>query len=333
MPAKTSPSSNNIFLFTGEDDFSMQGKINLWRGEFVKKYSAESIVLIEGENAPEQELSDQLRQALSPSLFSAKKLIIVHNGLPLETVWQLMDNLPKDYFLVFWQSKKLDKRLSFYKQLIKKVKVTEFHLPHGRALNSWIKSKAPELGAEIDDRAAELLAVYLGRDLSDKDREVFNLWQAYNELLKLTSFNKKITAEHVRLLVNPKLPENVFALSDRILEKDKQAAIVAFEEFLSQSTSDEKFAIIKIIGLLSEQLRSLILVHFLKQNRLSQQEMADRLGWSPGRVFIILKHSANTSHERLKSLLSSLLSIDLAVKSTDQNPRLLMDLFIDRACS
>ncbi|MBI4363389.1 MAG: DNA polymerase III subunit delta [Candidatus Doudnabacteria bacterium] len=332
MLAKTSPSSN-IFLFAGEDDFGMRRKITLWRNEFAKKYSADAIVLIDGENASEQDLTERLKQELSPSLFSAKKLIILRNGLPLEPILEMLDMVPRDFFLVFWQSKKLDRRTSFYKQLIKKVSITEFNLPHGRQLNSWIKSIAAELGAEIDEQAIEVLAVYLGRDLFDKDKEAFNLWQAYNELMKLVSFNRKITAENVSRLVSPKLPENVFALSDKIMAKDRQGAVKIFEELLSQSTSDEKTAIIKIVGLISEQLRSLILIDYLKKANLSQQEMADRLGWSPGRVFVILKHSAHTGHMRLKSLLSSLLSVDLMIKSTDQNPKLLLDLFIDQACS
>ena len=76
MTDKNEPKSN-VYLFYGEDDFSLRRKIDFWKTEFAKKYGSSSISLVDGENLSESELISQLQTNLAPSLFSSKKLIII----------------------------------------------------------------------------------------------------------------------------------------------------------------------------------------------------------------------------------------------------------------
>src|SRR6185436_9493787 len=73
---------SNIYIFYGEDDFSLRQKVNIWKAEFAKKYSGTSIVSLSGENLSEVELAKKFEEVLTPSLFSSKKLIIATNVLP-----------------------------------------------------------------------------------------------------------------------------------------------------------------------------------------------------------------------------------------------------------
>src|ERR1051325_5620973 len=101
--AKTSHSSN-IFLFHGEDDFSLRRKIDRWREEFAKKFSAQAVVIIDASAMGESEIIQQLQMHLSPSLFASKKLVIVRDGLPRKAEQTLLadfllnhlDQVPKD---------------------------------------------------------------------------------------------------------------------------------------------------------------------------------------------------------------------------------------------
>jgi len=333
----------------GEDDFSMQRKVDLWRAEFAKKYSSTSITIIDGETCPPHELVKNLQQAVAPSLFSSKKLIIVKDGLPnkadqkelADAIIKTVDELSKDFFLVFWQTKKLDKRLGVTKQILKaNFTVNEFNLPHGQELTSWIKTQVKLMGSAIEPEAADRLGEFLGRDLFEEKKaggrvierkEVFNLWQGYSEIQKLASFSKNITVADVELLVKPKLPENVFALSDQILNKNKAGALQVFETLMSTLGSDERSSILKIVGLLSEQVRGLIMVS--KLSGLSQVDIAEKLGWSSGRVFMVAKHARNSDVAKLAKLLNKLMHIDVSLKSSDLNPKLLLNLFIAEACS
>jgi DNA polymerase III delta subunit len=335
----------NIFLFYGEDDFSLRRKIDIWKTEFSKKYSAQAITIVDGSEMGENEVIQSLQGHLAPSLFASKKLLILKNVLPKkadqeklsEFLLGLPESAPKDYFIVFWQGSKPDGRLKFNKQFSALVTVQEFALPHGVQLNSWLKAMAKTMGAEISDQAVEKLAVFLGRDLGEEKKaggrvierkEAFDLWQAYSELSKLSSNTSNITPDLVAGLVKPKVPDSVFALTDNIASGNRTGAFQALENSLSSSAGDDKGAFIKIVGLLSEQVRSLLNVSLLKQEGLSDADIAEKLGYSPGRVFILTKHSRNFSADKLKKLIMELSRIDYALKSSDANPHLLVDLFI-----
>ena len=181
MTEKISPFSN-IFSFFGADDFSLQRKVDHWKTEFAKKYSASAVTVVNAGSLTESEIISQLQTHLSPSLFASKKLIIVRDGLPTKaTQTQLadyllsaLDQVPKDFFIIFWSSQKPDGRLGFTKKFHGKVTVTEFDLPHGAVLNQWIKAMVKTQGAAITDRATEKLGAFLGRDLYEEKNRTDN---------------------------------------------------------------------------------------------------------------------------------------------------------------
>jgi len=342
--------SSNLFLFFGDDDFSLRRKVDFWKLEFAKKYSPQAITVIEAEALAETEIIKNLQTHLSPSLFASKKLIIVKDGLPTKATQTLLaefllstlDSIPKDFFVIFWQSQKPDGRLGFTKKFTAKVTATEFNLPHGLVLNQWIKAMTKTLGATITDHGADKLAEFLGRDLFEEKkaggrvierREAYDLWQAYSELLKLTAMSSQIDVAEVTALVKPKIPDSVFNLTDQVVAGSQKGAFAALENFLAAQTAEEKTSLIKVIALLSEQIRSLLIVSLLQQRGLSNDDIAEKLGWSSGRVFITAKNLRNVQSGKLKQLLADLLAIDYRVKSSDTNNKLDIDLFLARATS
>lgn len=333
----------NVYLFHGEDDFSIKRKIDFWKEEFTRKHSGAGIVFFDGEQLAEAELISQLQEAMSPSLFSSKKLIIVKNALPTKAAQEslaaalsaIVDKIPADFFLVFWQTIKLDMRLKVVKKFMNlPIQVTEFKLPVGSGLTAWLAGEARGLGVVLEPAALEKLALYLGRDLVEEKKSApYDLWQAENELKKLASFNNHITGADVERLIPPRLPENVFALSDSIANKQERQAFIILEQLLASAGSDEKSSIIKIIGLLAEQLRSLVSVGILSDRKKSKDELAQILGWTPGRVFINLKLAKNLDMAKARKLLLLLLQIDKSIKSSDADPKLLINMFIHQACN
>ncbi len=343
-----SQTPNNIFLFYGEDDFSLQRKVDHWKKEFAKKYSASSVTVVQAGELAEMEIINNLQTHLSPSLFASKKLIIVRDGMPtkaaqtnlMEFLLNTLDSIPKDFFVIFWQSQKPDGRLGFTKKFVSKVTVTEFNLPHGVMLNGWVSAMAKALGVSITPAAADQLALFLGRDLFEEKKaggrvierkEAFDLWQAHSELLKLSSAGGEIDVHHVKALVKPKIPDSIFALTDQMVAKNQKGAFQALENFLSNQTAEEKTSLIKIIGLLSDQLRSLLVVSLLSSEGLSNDDIAEKLGWTSGRVFVTARNVRNISSQKLKQLLFRLQEIDLRVKSLDTNQKLDIDLFLASA--
>lgn len=339
------------YIFFGEDDFSLRRKLDTWKREYAKKYSADSITYLERGQIGELDMVSMLEQALSPSLFSSRKLVIAKDFMPAKAseeklgkyLLQKIQSLPKDYFLVLWQTGRPDRRLGMIKKILAAgATVTEFELPHGKMLNSWIKSYAKTLDLVLDEAAIEELAKYLGRDFYEEKkaggkvierREVFDLWQVHSEIQKLASYTNQADVAAVRALVRPKIPENVFALTDELARKNRKGSLQILEQLLNQPSADEKSATIKIIGLLAEQVRGMLVVKVLQEEGKSSQEIADALGWSSGRVFITSKNASVQNSDRLKRMLTQLTEIDSKLKSSEDNPKLLIDQFILASCA
>jgi DNA polymerase III delta subunit len=309
-----------------------------------KSSQRQACVLVYGENQSEIELVKLLETQTAPSLFSSKKLIIARNCLPTKSsqtiliagITKLMENLPQDYFLVFWQDS-LDRRLTFIKNLVKQVKLVEFELPHGLQLNSWIKKQATALGLNIDAGGVEKLAVLSGRDLFEEKKaggriverkEFFDLWQIYTDLQKLASYSDHTTAKDVGELVAAKLPENVFALSDAVVAQNKKQALEILEILMREENSDEKSMSIKLLGLITEQIRSLLVVSLLKSKTWTKTRL--RVSWAGVRAGYSSLSKTAPSHGLInsKNSMARLLEADALIKSSDTNPKLLIDLLI-----
>lgn len=332
----------NFFLFYGPDDYSIRQKIENWKQEFSKKYTNSGIVDMLGTELEENELIGRLEEALSPSLFSQTKLVIAKACLPSKAAqeklidfWNKTIESPTACFVIIWQPTGVDKRLGFTKKLIanKNVKVTEFNLPHGREFTAWLQNKTIQMGSGISPAALEKLAVKLGRDLFEQKKfggrvvetkEVFDLWTAAAELEKLTSYSKEIKEQDIDDLVTGKIGDPTFLLADEVLKNQGQKALNMLEVVFRNSSVDEKTTAIKILALLSEQARGLLLVTLLMKKNLTSERIAETLGWSSGRIFMIQKQLQSVSLNKLKPLLGKILSTDQKLKSSDISPKLLM---------
>ncbi len=339
------------YIFFGEDDFSLRRKVENWKREFAKKFSAESIVHLDREGKSESDMIRGLEQALAPSLFSTRKLIIMKDFLPAKAaesdlgdfLLARLENIPKDFYLVFWQVTRPDRRLGIVKKIMthSNASASEFELPHGKMLNAWIKAYAKTLDLTLDEPAIEELAKAVGRDLYEEKKaggrvierkEMFDLWQVHSEISKLASYSSNAGADAVRELVKPKIPENAFALADSISRKDKRQAILTLEQLMSQQSIDEKANAIKLIGLLAEQVRGMLLVKVLKQEGKDADEIAEALGWSSGRVYVVSKNADHQETSNLRNMIHILTETDLKLKSSEENPKLLLGQFVLEAC-
>ena len=102
-----------IFLFYGEDSFSSNAKLKLWKEEFIKKHGENCLETIEGKNLNPQEFTTNI-EALP--FLSEKRLIIVKDFLSLkkaENQKKVAENLEKtanSSIIVFLENKAIDKK-------------------------------------------------------------------------------------------------------------------------------------------------------------------------------------------------------------------------------
>jgi len=116
--------------------------------------------------------------------------------------------------LVIVYRKALDKRKKLYKSLMKHGAVFVSEKLKDYQVKSWISNFVRQQGKAINDRSAELLAEYLGNDLSKIANEFNKL------LLALPPGSKTITAEHIEQNIGISKDFNNFELQDALIERN-----------------------------------------------------------------------------------------------------------------
>jgi DNA polymerase-3 subunit delta len=184
------------------------------------------------------------------------------------------------------------------------------------------------------------LAVRLGRDRAREKKiagkfisveEVFDLWQADNEIKKLLAFaaGKEITEQDVKDLVPASEETDVLDVIDAIGQGDKAGALALIDKFLREEAgSDEKAKIIQLNALLSDQLRNVCLVQDFLSRRTGDGEILEKTSWKSGRLFVMKKISGKLNHKKILEALKRLEALDEELKSTSLPPRVPLNLII-----
>lgn len=334
-----------IYYFHGNDTFSLLGRVSEIKNNFLKEHPQGIVeqVLIDGgldDRALPATLAEKLTQA---GLFESAALIIVRDlsrsikKFPKteEYLLKLLETgIAKDKVLIIADTVPPDKRLKFFKTLKKSAAVSEFPIPGGAELKKWIREKLKSEGFSITDEAAAKFIEHLGEGPSSLNKGgEYDLWRVSSELAKLMLYKwdeKTIEVRDVSELMPPSVPENVFALTNLFAEGKGSEAVVLLERMIGRvPDADLKNRAIMVIGALASQIRSLLLVKSFGAKK--PDEIAERLEWKPSRVWVNRKLAQKFDEQKLIGMLRDLRKIDLRLKTSEEPPKLLLELFIQKA--
>ncbi len=339
-----------ILFFHGPDTFTLSREIKKIKSEFVGLVEE-----LEIGNTPDSELTIRLRETLeSQGLFANKKLVVLKNFLGqlknyprseeylmglLSTPSQspsprLRENeAGSDHggdYVIFEQTEKFDKRLKFFKTLQKEAQAKEFMIPSGTDLEIWVGNYLRNQGFTMEPEALAEFVNLMGRN---EEESLYDLWQVSSELEKLMLFSgeeKIIRITAVRVLVCPNISQNVFSLTNLFAEGRGAEAQKLLDDLMGSGPAYElKTQTIQIIGALASQIRSLLLVKDLEKE--SPAGIAATLGWKEGRVWINSKLARKFTKEKLMSMMRDLRALDLRLKTSEEPPKLLLSLFLQKA--
>ncbi len=252
---------------------------------------------------------------------SSKKVVIIKNidilkyddnKKDLDHLFKYLENSSSDNLLII-EVKKLDNKTKISKELKKKCNYIESSLN----TKSFIKGQLK--GYDISQDTINLLDEYCLEDIT----------KIYNECEKLKEYKideKKITSEDVRELVVRKqgdTKETTFQFSRALAEKNKKEALNLFNSLLEKNNDS-----IAIVGLLASQLRIIYQVKILEERNMSDREIASTLGEKEFRIKKTRELTRLYSRDELNKLIITLSDIDLKMKTTDIDPKHLIQMFI-----
>lgn len=211
---------------------------------------------------------------------------------------------------------KLDERKKLTKLLLNNAEVFVASSLNENELREWMRERLQNHGVVMDEEAMETLLQLAGT----------NVMSLANELDKLALFvgqGGTVTKETVEILVSRTLEQNVFALVEKVIQRDMADALRVFYDLLELNEEP-----IKILALLASQFRLLYQVKDLAAKGYGQQHIASLLKVHPFRVKLAMSQASLFSEQELMRIIHDIAEADYQMKSGGMDKRLIIELLL-----
>lgn len=231
--------------------------------------------------------------------------VVSHNEEELE---RYLKNPSSDNILIMICDK-LDARKRIVKMIDKK-----FILGGEVIIDDLIKERLADY--KMDFKTIKYLINYC-----DNDNE-----RILNELEKLKCYKmleKEITIDDINETVIKLSGDTIFDLIDSIVTKNKNKAYSITQELIAKGED-----ISKIIIMTADQFRLMYQVKTFLKEGYNQESIATKLKIHPYRVKLAIEKGYNYSSKTLLTNLEYFFNLDYMIKSGNNNPKLVFELFL-----
>ena len=295
------PKNPQLFLFTGENTFTLAAELARWKEAFLQKHGEGNLQVFEAEGLEWVALSNE---AASAPFLSDKRLLIVE-GIPAitkEELEQLLSAMHEATVLVFVESHP-DKRKSIVKFLLKEATVRLFSPLSKQQLIPWILSLGKESGVSISEDVAAAIVGCVGTDQ----------WSVKQECLKVIAFAAPDapTIDQVKRVCLPSGTHAVWVLNDLIGKgQTEEAALYGAKLWES---GEDAYSLWNLTLYIVRNIATLWI--FQKEKNLSGAALAKESGVNFLSVQSLLPLVASLSEEKVRAIVESAVDADRALKS------------------
>ena len=238
-----------------------------------------------------------------------------------EAVLSYADKPPASGVLMLVSEEGNAKKDSFLKALAQKAERISCYTPFDRDLPVWIQSRIKKTGKTAGHETARVLIDRVGKDTAA-------LSAAVEQLTLFTEPRKEIASKDVELLFGRSIQGDVFALIDRLLEKDSKGALEILEMLFREGGRSYE-----IIGALASQFDRLLRASELVAQNRSKEEIGAELNIHPYYLDKSIRQARMFPPAAVKHGLRRLLGADESIKNGRVGDRLAVESFILEFCA
>ena len=185
----------------------------------------------------------------------------------------------------------------------------------------WTRQRALGKGLRISENVAIELIQLVGNNLNDLDHEL-------EKLHLLFGADSVFEANQIRKFVKGHKHYSVYALSESISKKELAQSLEFLETHLKENPRDG----VKLFGVLTSQVRRLLLVKYFLNERLSETEIFSKLRIHPFLGRQLLQNTKGFTLTELENIQFHLAEIDLSIKFQQQHVRPLFQNLLEKIC-
>lgn len=313
---------DNVYLIYGDEDYLIDKEIKSIINKF--NSSLENIVKY---NLDESNVKDAIEDACTISMFECNKVIICEKcnfltgenkkeiNHDIDSLVKYINNPFNDVALIFVvRNSKLDERKKVVKELKKCSKIIECQKIESHNLNNYLYNYFKNNGYEITNSDVRLIIDKVKYDLS-------NIISECDKLMMYKDKDKNITTKDIENVVINNIEDNVFSLTNAIMDKDIKKVIKIYNDLILMGEEP-----IKLIVILSNQFRLILQVKLMKKNGYKERDMASEIGEHPYRV----KLASNTKFtiNELTTYIKKLQKLDYDIKSGNIDKNFGLEYFL-----
>jgi len=267
-----------------------------------------------------------INEASTIGMFSLNKFIIINmdsyfkdkKDIPnINLLDNYFDSYNSNSYLVFvCNSDSIDSRKKIV-NLIKKYGIVKKLEVNDNYLNDYVNNYLKDNGYKINNGDVVYFINRIGNNINNVTNELDKLM-----LYKIN--DKLINRNDIDLLTVENIDDSIYDLVNCILKNDNEKAIKLYNNFI-----DNGMDVNQIVAIVAAQIRLLYQVKRLYNSGKSNDEIAKILEFkSVYRVKYLLSDSYYYSESDLVKYLSKLADIDNAIKTSNGDGNILMQLFI-----
>ncbi|MFL2028181.1 DNA polymerase III subunit delta [Loigolactobacillus zhaoyuanensis] len=275
-------------------------------------------------------LATALDDAMSAPFFGDRRIVFMQNPIFLTAeskqakiihdvasfLTYLSDPPQSTILVIFAAYDKLDERKKVTKALKKQATLVDVQPLSEQQAQQYVNAYLLDQQLSIEPAALRLLVA----------RTEANLSLMMAELAKLTLYalnERQITLVAVEQLVTQSLAQNVFTLVDAVMARDVARALTLYNQLVLQKEEP-----LKLNAILVGQFRLLIQVKILQRGGYSQGELAKVLRVHPYRIKLAINQAKKFQQIALRQAYLGLIDLEYKLKTSQQTPELLFQLFI-----
>ena len=237
------------------------------------------------------------------------RVVIVKEAQNIKNIDELesyLDNpQPSTILVICYKYKKLDKRKKFTKSLAKKALLFESKKLYDNQVPDWITKYLSEKGYKIEEKAAFMLAEFLGTDLSNISNEL-------EKLMVIVKKEEKITANIIEKNIGISKDYNIFEFQQALGKKDSLKSNQIVNHF---SANPKAHPLVVTLGMLFSFFQKLMTYHSIKDK--NKNNVAAELKVSPYFVNQYSSAARNYSQSKLFDIFTHLKQYDLKSKGVN----------------
>ncbi|NLS44472.1 MAG: DNA polymerase III subunit delta [Firmicutes bacterium] len=279
-------------------------------------------------HGPESDISNIGSAIMALPVLSDKRIVIIWDldSFPEDhrkIIALALDKMP-DTTVVVLVASEIDRRTSLFKIASKKGRVVLFRRFYPNQALGWLAGYARSKGAFLDRAAREYLVTVLGTEASQL---IGGVEKAYDYAGIALGGENKITLDHVKAVVQG-VPEcGIFDFIDAIGDRDIEKAIASLNNILVFKESP-----LRVLYLTARQIRLIIKAKTLKEQKMSNMQIAKALGVHDFVARKCIAQADNFNFRELENAFNILVQTDIRLKTSGSPDHIILERLALQIC-